>query len=68
VNLEVRKLEAGAVESMQWANRRDLQSATGKTEAALFTSRRGHRKDLRPKLTAKMNVGDTFVRFNKEAT
>ena len=46
---------------MQWASRRDLQFDTAKTEAALFTRRRGHKMHLRPKLTAKIKVGDSFV-------
>jgi hypothetical protein len=64
----VRKLEASAAESIQWASRRDLQFDTAKTDAALFTDRRGHKKHLCPKLTTKIKVGDGFVRFNKEAT
>ena len=68
VNQVVRKLEACAAESIEWASRRDLQFNTGKTEAALFTHRRGHKKHLRPKLTAKIKVGDGFFQFNKEAT
>jgi hypothetical protein len=68
VNQVVEKLELCAAESIEWASRRDLQFDTPKTEAALFTRRRGHQKHLRPKLTAKIKVGDGFVRFNKEAT
>jgi hypothetical protein len=68
VNQVVEKLEACAAESIEWASRRDLQFDTAKTEAALFTRRRGHKKHLRPTLTAKIKVGDAFVRFNKEAT
>jgi hypothetical protein len=68
VNQVVRKLEACAAERIEWASRRDLQFDTAKTEVALFTRRRGHHKHLRPTLTAKMKVGDGFVRVNKEAT
>ena len=68
VNQVVRKLEACSPEGIEWASRRDLQFDTAQTEAALFTCRRGHKKHLRPKLTAKIKVGDGFVRFNKEAT
>jgi len=68
VNQVVERLEACAAESIEWANRRDLQVDTAKTEAALFTCRRGHKKHLQPKLTAKIKVGNSFVRFNKEAT
>jgi len=64
----VRKLEACPAESIDWASRRDLQFDTAKTEAALFTPRRGHRKHLQPKLTARIKVRDGFVRFNTEAT
>jgi hypothetical protein len=39
-----------------------------KTEAALFTCRQGHKKHLQLKLTAKMRVGEGFIRFNEEAT
>jgi hypothetical protein len=67
-NQVVEKLEACAAESIEWASRRDLQFDTAKTEAALFTRRGGHQKHLRPKVTEKSNVGDGFVRFNKEAT
>jgi hypothetical protein len=68
VNQVVRKLEACAAESIKGASRCARQFYTAKTEAALFTRRRGHKKHLRPKLTAKINVGDGFVRFNKVAT
>jgi len=37
-------------------------------EAALFTRRRGHKKHLWPTLTAKIRVGDGFIRFNRQAT
>jgi len=56
VNQVVRKLETCAAESMKWASRRDLQFDTAKTETALFTCRRGHKKHLRPKLTGKIKV------------
>jgi len=39
VNQVVKKLETCAVESIEWASRRDLQFDTVKTEAALFTLR-----------------------------
>jgi len=68
VNQVVERLEAREAESIEWAKRRDLQFDTAKTEAALFTRRRGHKKHLQPKLTAKLKVGNGFVRFNKEAT
>jgi len=61
VNQVVEKLEACAAESIEWASRRYLQFDTAKTEVALFTRRRGHKKHLQPKLTAKIKVGDGFV-------
>ncbi|KAF8533028.1 hypothetical protein BDD12DRAFT_900657 [Trichophaea hybrida] len=66
-NQVVKKFEACAAESIEWASRRELQFDTAKTEAALFTRRRGHKKHLRPKLTAKIKVGNSVVRFNQEA-
>jgi len=38
----VRKLDACAAESIEWASRQDLQFDTAMTEAALITCRRGH--------------------------
>jgi len=64
----VRKFKACAAESIEWASRRDLLFDTAKTEAAPFTRMRGHKKHLGPKLTAKIKEGDSFVRFNEEAT
>jgi len=37
-------------------------------EVALFTRRRGLRKHLRPKQTAKIKVGNESIRFNAQAT
>ena len=68
VNQVVRKLEACARQSIDWAERSELEFDTTKTEAALFTRRRCHLKHLRPKLTAKIRVGNGFIKFNKQAT
>ena len=68
VNQVVKRLEACTADSIEGANRQDLLFDTAKTEAALFTRRRSHKKHLRPKLTAKIKVGNGFVRFDKEAT
>jgi hypothetical protein len=68
VNQVVTKLERCAAKSIEWASRRGLQFDTANTEAALFMHRRGHKKHLRPKLTAKIKVGDGFIQFKKEAT
>jgi len=68
VNQVVTKLEECAAKSIEWASQRGLQYDTAKTEAALFTRRRGYKKHLEPTLTAKIRVGDGFIRFNKQAT
>jgi hypothetical protein len=60
--------EPGAADSIEWASRQDLQFNTAKTEAALLTRWRGHRKHLWLKLTAMIKVGNGFMRFIKEAT
>jgi len=46
VNQVVTKLEECSAKSIEWASRRGLQFDTAKTEAALFTRRRGHTKHL----------------------
>jgi len=68
VNQVVSILEICTTKSIEWASRRGLQSDTAKTEAALFTRRRDHRKHLRPKLTAKIRVSSRFIGFNTQAT
>jgi len=60
--------ERCAAKCIEWASRRGLQFDTTKMEAALLTRRRGHRKHLRPKLTAKIRVGNGSIRFNVQAT
>ena len=64
----VDKLEACSAESIEWASRRYLLFDTAKTEAPLSKRSTCYKKPLRPKLTPKTNVGNGFVRFNKEAT
>jgi hypothetical protein len=68
VNQVVTILERCAEKSMEWASRRGLQFNTAKMEAALITRRQGHKKHLWPNLTSKIRVGDSFVRFNRQAT
>jgi len=68
VNQVLMILERCAANSIESAGRRGLQFDTAKTEVALFTRRRGHEEHLRPKLTAKIKVGDGFIRFNRQAT
>jgi hypothetical protein len=63
----VERLEACTIESIQWVSRRDLQFDTGNPQPALFTCSSGHNRHLRPKLTAKINVGNGLVRFNTAA-
>jgi hypothetical protein len=61
VNKVVMILEICAAKSMEWAGRRGLHFDPAKTEAALFTRRRWHKKHLRPKLTATIKVSDGFI-------
>jgi len=61
VNHVVSILQRCAAKSIKCASRQGLQFNTAKTEAALFTRRRGHRKHCRPKLTAKIRVGNGFI-------
>jgi len=68
VNQVVTKLEQCAAKSIEWASRWGLQFDTVETEAALFSRRRGHRKHLLPKLSAKITVGDGFIRSNEDGT
>jgi hypothetical protein len=67
-NQMVKKLEGCAAESIEWASRRDIEFHTAKTDTALFTCRRDYKKYLRTKLTAEIQVGESFVWYNKEAT
>jgi len=57
VNQVVKELEDCAADSIEWATRWYLQFDSAKTEAALFTQSRGHKKLLGAKLTAKPKVG-----------
>jgi hypothetical protein len=68
VNHVVSVLERCAARSIEWASRQGLPFDPAKTEAALFTRRRAHRKHLRPKLTAKIRVASSVIRFNTQAT
>jgi len=68
VNQVVTILQRCAAVSMEWAIGRGLQFDTARTEAALFTRRRGHKRHLRPELTAKIKVGEVFIWFNRQAT
>jgi hypothetical protein len=68
VSQVVRILESCARESIYCAERRELIFDTAKTEAALFTCRRCHKKHLHRKLTTKIRLRNGFVKFNNEAT
>jgi len=68
LNHIVTMLERRAPNSIEWANRRGLQLDTAKMEVALFTRRQVDRKHLRPKLTAKIRVGNRIIRFNTQVT
>jgi len=61
-------LDRCAARSIEWASRRGLQFDTAKTAAALFPCRPGHRKHVRPKLTAKKRVRTGSIRFTAQAT
>jgi len=61
-------LERCAERSIEWDSRQGLQFDNAKTEAALFTRRRGHRKHLWPQRTAKIRVGSGVIQFNTQAT
>jgi hypothetical protein len=68
VNHVVSILERCAAMSIEWVRRRGLQFDTARTEAALFTRRRGHRKHLRPKQTTKKRVVNESVPSNAQET
>jgi len=68
VNQVVMIHERCAAKRIEWAGRRGLQFDTTKTDAALFTHSQGHKKHLRPKLTAKLWVSEGFIQFNRQAT
>jgi len=61
-------IERCAARSIQWGSRRGLQFDTAMTEAALSTHRRGHRKHLRPKLSAMIRIGSGVIRVKTQAT
>jgi hypothetical protein len=60
-------LERCAAMIIEWASKQGRQLDTAKTVAARFTRRPGHRKHLRPTLTAMIRVGSRVIRFNTQA-
>jgi len=67
VNHVVSILGRCAATSIEWVSRRGLLFDTATMEAALFMCRGAHRKHLRPKLTARMRVGNGSIQFNTPA-
>jgi hypothetical protein len=63
-----RKLESFARDSINWSEKREQAVDPAKTEVALVTCRRGEKMHLRQKLTAKIQVGNGYVRSYKDAT
>jgi len=61
-------LERRTTQSIEWASGRGLQFDTAKTEAALYTHRRGHRNHIRRKLTAMIQVSSGVIRFKIQLT
>jgi len=68
VNHVVSILERCPAKIIEWASRRGLLFDTATTQPVLFTYSLGHRRHLRPKLTAKIRVGNMSIRFNPQAT
>jgi hypothetical protein len=68
INQVVMTLERCTAQSIDWASRRGLQNDAAKTEEALFTPWRGHKIHLRQKQTAKIQAGNWFTWFNRQAT
>jgi hypothetical protein len=64
----VRKLQACASVSIDWAERQQLELNTATTDTDFFTRRRDHNYQLHRNLTAKISVGNGFIRYNREAT
>jgi len=60
-------LEWCAARIIEWARRWGLHFKMAKTEAALFTRRWDYKKHLQAKLTAKIQVGNGFIWFIKQA-
>ena len=65
---DVTILERCAAKCIEWPPTWGLQIGNGQTESALFTHRQGHKRHLRPKLTAKIRVRNWFTRFNWQTT
>jgi hypothetical protein len=61
-------IETGTAKCINCTSRQVLQFDTAKMEAPLLTSREGHKKHLRPNLTAKIQIGNGFIGFNKQGT
>jgi hypothetical protein len=62
VNQAITILEICPAKSIEWASGRRKPFEIAKMQAAQFTRRRGHKTHLRPKLTAKIIVGEGLTR------
>jgi hypothetical protein len=67
VNHIISILERCAARIIEWSSRQELQFYNAKTEVTQCIRRRGHRKHLRAKLTAKISIGKGVKHFNTEA-
>jgi len=68
VNHVISILGRSGAKSIKSASRRGLQFDTATMQVALCKCRRGHRRHLRPKLTATTRVGNRSIRFYPQAT
>jgi hypothetical protein len=68
VNEVVTKHRACLAVLLEWADGRGLTFDAANTEAALIICGQGHKMHLRPKLRAKMRVGNDWIRFTIVAT
>jgi hypothetical protein len=68
VNHVITILEICAARSIERSSRSGLQCHTAKTEAVLFMRRRGHRKQLAPKLPPNIRFGSGVRQLNTQAT
>ena len=62
------KLRNGVRVSINWADRRELLFGTAETEVALFTSTRGYKNHLTPKVSAKTRDANSLGKFDWNAT
>jgi len=68
VNPVVTRLESCTAKSIEWTSRRGLQFDMAIMEAALFTCTLCHKKHLRPKLAAQIQIQNGFIPLTPQAT